>query len=68
LRNTRYYEYCVTTNIRGCTTWLNAGYNSQVTVPSLQLSQTYYWQVRAKLITGATVYAKEEMWSFTVTR
>ena len=64
-----HYEYCYDkTNDSACSNWINAGIATSVTLPTLSLNTTYYWQVRAWNGTVGPVYADGaliEFWSFT---
>jgi VCBS repeat-containing protein len=64
-----HYEYCYDkTNDGACAAWINAGIATSVTLPTLSLNTTYYWQVRAWNGTVGPVYADGgviEFWSFT---
>ena len=55
--NAASYDYCVSLTNNTCATWVSAGTNTSVTLPSaLTGGTTYYWQVRANSGAG-TVYA-----------
>lgn len=46
--NVNYYEYCLDmTDDSHCSTWVNTGNQTSVTVNSLAQNSTYYWHVRA---------------------
>lgn len=58
------YEYCYdTTNNNSCNNWQPTT-STQVSLPRLDRSTTYYWQVRAVNGNGTTV-ANGNHWSFT---
>jgi len=63
------YEYCIdTTNDNACTTWVNVGTSTQVTVRSLRARTTYYWHVRAVGAGGTTTSNNNTFWRFTTAR
>ncbi len=62
------YEYCIdTTDDNDCSTWVNNGTETSVTLTSLNSNTTYYWQVKAINSIGS-VYANGDgaaFWTFT---
>ena len=62
------YEYCYdTTNDGNCSNWVSTGDNSGVSLPTLQSSTTYYWQVRSWNGIYGPAYANgssTSFWSF----
>ena len=62
------YEYCYdTTNDGNCSNWVSTGVNRGVSLPTLQSSTTYYWQVRSWNVTYGPAYANgssASFWSF----
>ncbi len=64
-----YFELCIDTvsNSACDTTWSNVGPLTSITSPAtLDVSRTYYWQVRARDALGGTTYANSgAWWSFT---
>jgi hypothetical protein len=49
------YEYCVdTTDDNGCSDWVSTGTAVEVNPPGLSKCTIYYWQVRARNISGTT--------------
>jgi hypothetical protein len=63
----RSYEYCIATSGPACTNWRNVGLNRRVTVYGLKAKTAYYWQVRARNVSGVTV-ASNGRWFFTTIR
>jgi hypothetical protein len=62
------YEYCYdTSNDSACTSgnWVSAGSNLSVVPSGLANNTTYYWQVRARNLTGTTDANGGTWWSFT---
>ncbi len=63
------FEYCYdTTNDNACTSWINNGTSTTVTLPKLTANTTYYWQVRAWNGNAGPTYANGSataFWSFT---
>jgi subtilisin-like proprotein convertase family protein len=61
------YEYCVdTTNDNACSGWTSTGTSTSASLSGLNLSTTYFWQVRATNASGTT-YADggaANYWSF----
>jgi hypothetical protein len=61
------YDYCYdTSNDNACSNWINTS-STGASLPTLSLSTTYYWHVRAKNTVGTT-YANASttaFWSFT---
>jgi hypothetical protein len=60
------YEYCydkVNDNVCGAA-WTSTGAARQVTISSLTKKTTYYWQVRARNTTGATMANAGVWWKF----
>jgi hypothetical protein len=63
-----HYEYCYydTAVASSCTSWLNNGASTQVTLSGLQLDHTYKWQVRAWNDTVGPTYSNSgAYWTFT---
>lgn len=62
------YEYCYdTTNDGACSNWVSTGTNLWVSLPMLQSSATYYWQVRSWNGSYGPIYANgscTSFWSF----
>jgi hypothetical protein len=58
------YEYCITTQIDDCTTWVSTE-QTNITLTDLIPNTTYYWQVRAINAAGTT-FANNEIWHFSV--
>jgi len=56
------YEYCIATSIAACTTWVNVGTATSVTV-NVSPSTTYVWQVRVLNPANITV-SSGGYWSF----
>jgi len=60
------YVYCYdTTNDNTCSSWLDNGTNTSVTVYGLKGNITYYWQVKAVSTNGNTFADNGTWWSFT---
>ncbi len=63
-----HYEYCITTNKKGCTasgTWTSiAGTSVSLSAGTLLSNKTYYWQVRAVNDIGNTLADNGTLWSF----
>ena len=59
------YEYCLSTSAVTCTTWVNRGAQTSVSVSRLLPNTTYYWQVRATNSYGTTYADSTALWSFT---
>ena len=59
------YEYCYdTTNDGKCSNWISTGTNRSISLPALQSSTTYYWQVRSWNGTYGPAYANGSSTSF----
>ncbi|MBM4228267.1 MAG: hypothetical protein FJ164_11045 [Gammaproteobacteria bacterium] len=61
------YEYCFATTAAQCTNWKSVGTAKSVTVRNLARNRAYFWDVRAKNSSGATV-ANGGVWKFTTAR
>lgn len=63
------YEYCYDiTSDNACSSWINNGTSTSVSLPTLANDTTYYWQVRAWNSTAGPTYANGSataFWSFT---
>jgi hypothetical protein len=60
------YAYCIATTTAACTTWVNVGTNTSVTVTGLSHNTTYYWQVQVRDKVGTTIADSESFARFTV--
>jgi hypothetical protein len=61
------YEYCYSSVAGPCSQWHSVGTNTSVTLSGLAADYTYYWQVRAVNVGGATEADASAWWSFTTT-
>ncbi|MBI5964664.1 MAG: fibronectin type III domain-containing protein [Chloroflexi bacterium] len=60
------YEFCYdNTNDGSCSPWTSNGSATSVALTSLTAGATYYWQVRANNVGGATYANSSVWWSFT---
>jgi hypothetical protein len=63
--NAQSYEYCIdTTNDNNCDNWVPNGTAVEVNPPGLSLCTIYYWQVRARNISGTTEADEGSWWHF----
>jgi hypothetical protein len=61
------YEYCLALSAAKCTNWKSVGNKLSVSVRGLQRNKPYFWQVRAKNVSGTTL-ATGGVWKFTTVR
>lgn len=58
------YEWCVSTVSGTCGSWTSAASGTSASLTTLSSKKTYYWQVRAKNVTGTTNANGGTWWSF----